>query len=188
VLEPLRQEHVRELWPAGREREIWNFMSMKVESEDDLSRWVGKRLDAVSRGTALAFLQRDAKTSHAFGSTSIFDIDPQNRRAEIGHTWISADHRRTSANTEAKLLLFTHAFEEMSLVRVQIKTDTENMRSQKAIERLGATFEGRARNFLVYEDGSVHDRMIYSVTVQEWPRVKARLEALVVEPHPRLKG
>lgn len=183
MLEPLKLEHVRELWPSAKEREIWTFMSMKVESEDDFSRWVGKRLEAVSNGTALAFLQRDPKTGRAFGSTSLFDIDIRNRRAEIGHTWIGADHRRTSVNTEAKLMLFTHAFNDMNLVRVQIKTDTENVRSQKAIERLGATLEGRARNFLVYEDGSVHDRMIYSVTSQEWPRVKARLEGLLMQPH-----
>ncbi len=178
-LEPLQEEQVSELFPAAAEEDIWKYMSMQVRTEGDLARWVSQRLEAVKNGTALAFLQRDIQTSQAFGSTSLFDIDKQNRRMEIGHTWIGRTHRRTAANTESKLLLFTYAFEELHAVRVQLKTDPRNMRSQAAIERLGAVREGQLRNYIVFEDGAVHDRIMYSVTDSEWPRVKDRLRALL---------
>ena len=176
ILEPLRIEHTEELYHPAREEEIWKFFSMEVRTQDDLARWISKRIDAVKQGSALAFVQRDAKTRQAFGSTSLFDIDLGNRQAEIGHTWIDASHRRTAANTEAKLLLFAHAFDQLGCSRVQIKTATENVRSRKAIERLGAKYEGLFRNYLVYEDGSTHDRVIYSVIDKEWPDVRKRLE------------
>ena len=181
VLEPLRTEHVDELFPAAGEQEIWTFMSMKVQSRDDLARWISRRVEAAAYGTALAFIQRDAKTGEAFGSTSLFEIDLSNRRAEIGHTWIDASHRRTAVNTEAKLLILSHAFEGLSLLRVQIKTAPENLRSRKAIERLGAKYEGHVRNYLVYDDGSTHDRVIYSVILEEWPSVREHLEALLAQ-------
>ena len=176
TLEPLRIEHSPELYPSAREEEIWEFFSMKVKTQEDLTRWIRKRIDAVKNGTALAFVQRDAKTGQAFGSTSLFEIDLGNRRAEIGHTWIGAGHRRTAANTEAKLLLFTHAFDKLGCIRVQIKTAPENLRSRKAIERLGAKYEGLFRNYMVYDDGTIHDRVIYSVIDKEWPEIRKRLE------------
>jgi RimJ/RimL family protein N-acetyltransferase len=178
-LEPLQEEQVSELFPAAAEEDIWKYMSMQVRTEGDLARWVSQRLEAVKNGTALAFLQRDIQTSQAFGSTSLFDIDKQNRRMEIGHTWIGRTHRRTAANTESKLLLFTYAFEGLNAVRVQLKTDPRNMRSQAAIERLGEVREGLLHNYIVFDDGSVHDRIMYSVTDSEWPKVKDRLRGLL---------
>ncbi len=179
TLEPLKIEHTKELWPSAREDEIWKFFSMKVKSQNDLNRWISKRIKAATDGTALAFLQRDAKTGQAFGSTSLFEIDLANRRAEIGHTWLGASHRRTAANTEAKLLLFTHAFDHLACHRVQIKTAPENLRSRKAIERLGAKYEGQSRNYMIYDDGTIHDRVIYSVIDKEWPEVRRRLEGFL---------
>jgi len=176
ILEPLKIEHSKELWPSAREEEIWKFFSMKVKTDEDLVKWISKRIEAVRNRTALAFVQRDAKTAQAFGSTSLLEIDLGNRRAEIGHTWIGAGHRRTAANTEAKLLLFTHAFDKLGCIRVQIKTAPENLRSRKAIERLGAKYEGLFRNYMVYDDGTIHDRVIYSVIDKEWPEIRKRLE------------
>ena len=179
LLEPLRLEHSSELWPSAKDVEIWRFMSMKVRTLDDLARWISRRIESVRDGTALAFLQRDIGTGRGFGSTSLFDIDLENRRAEIGYTWIGASHRRTVSNTEAKLLLFTHAFETLHMSRVQIKTAPENLPARKSIERLGAKYEGQLRNYLVYEDGTTHDRVFYSVTDSEWPDVKKGLEKLL---------
>jgi len=176
ILEPLKIEHSKELWPPAREEEIWKFFSMKVKTEEDLVKWISKRIEAVRNRTALAFVQRDAKSAQAFGSTSLFEIDLGNRRAEIGHTWIGASHRRTAANTEAKLLLFTHAFDKLGCIRVQIKTAPENLRSRKAIERLGAKYEGLFRNYMVYDDGTIHDRVIYSVIDKEWPEIRKKLQ------------
>lgn len=178
TLEPLRVEHAAELWPAASEGEIWRYMGHVVASPADLERWVRDRVAPAGR-TAVPFLQRDARTGAAFGSTSIFDVDVANRGLEIGHTWIGASHRRTPANTEAKLLAMTHAFETMGAIRVQLKCDARNLRSQAAIERLGAKREGVLRKHRVLPDGFVRDSVYFSVVDDEWPAVKARLERLL---------
>lgn len=181
VLEPLEVAHARELWPSASEREIWAFMSARVESEEDLAEWIAARVAEREAGTALPFLLRDAATRAAFGSSSLFDVSLPNRRVEIGHTWVGATHRRTGANTEAKLLLFAHAFDAMGANRVQLKTDARNTRSQRAIERIGATREGVLRQHIVMHDGFVRDSVMYSVVRAEWPSVRARLEGFLSE-------
>lgn len=179
VLEPLRREHATELWPAAAEPDVWLYMGKRVAAPADLAAWVEARVRMGEEGAALPFLQRDARTGAAFGSTSLFDVDLAHKRAEIGHTWIGASHRRTAANTEAKLLLFAHGFDVLGLNRIQLKTDARNLRSQRAIERLGAVREGVLRKHMVVQDGYVRDSVVYSVVRDEWPAVRARLEALL---------
>ena len=178
-LEPLRVAHAVELEKVAYEPDLWRFMGYDVRDRPALERWIAARVRAVEQGTALAFLQRDATTGQAFGSTSLFDVDLANKRMEIGHTWIGATHRRTAANTEAKLLLMTHAFDVLGANRVQLKTDIENLRSQNAIARLGAQREGVLRHYTVYEDGTPHDRVFFSVLRGEWPTVRARLQGFL---------
>jgi RimJ/RimL family protein N-acetyltransferase len=176
VLEPLKVEHADALWPAASDRELWRYMTFDVASVADLRTWIGKRLEAVSAGTALAFLQRDARTGEAFGSTSVFDVSP-NRTMEVGHTWLGPGHRRTAANTEAKLLVLGHCFSAMGAIRIQLKCDERNVRSRAAIERLGAKYEGTIRNQMVLPDGHKRQATVYSILDSEWPAVKAGLEA-----------
>ncbi|HWG92204.1 MAG TPA: GNAT family protein [Candidatus Thermoplasmatota archaeon] len=178
-LEPLRLEHAEELWPAASERSLWAYMTFDVASVEDLRTWIGLRLRDRDAGTAIPLLQRDARTGQAFGSTSLFDIDLAHGRMEIGHTWLGASHRRTAANTEAKLLLFAHAFETMGANRVQLKCDARNLRSQAAIARLGAVREGVLRNHVVLPDGYVRDTVMFSVVRAEWPAVHGRLGKLL---------
>lgn len=186
LLEPLRPEHAEELWPAAAEREIWPFMGadgMGVDSLAALRTWIGRRVAGEpSRLPALPFLQRDARTGQAFGSTSLFDIDVANRKLEVGHTWVGASHRRTPANTEAKRLLFGHAFEAMGAVRVQLKCDARNLRSRAAIERIGAKPEGVLRHWIILPDGHRRDTAFYSVLEAEWPAVRARLDGMLARP------
>lgn len=181
VLEPLRPEHAEELWPSASERALWAYMGadgMGVASVADLRAWIGHRLAGRPSGLpALPFLQRDARTGQAFGSTSLFDIDAANRKLEVGHTWVGASHRRTAANTEAKRLLLGHAFEGLGALRVQLKCDARNLPSRAAIERIGATLEGVLRSFQVLPDGHRRDVAFYSILDSEWPAVKARLDA-----------
>ncbi|HET6398588.1 MAG TPA: GNAT family protein [Candidatus Thermoplasmatota archaeon] len=176
-LEPLAQEHADELWPAADEPGLWAHMMHDVHGREDLAAWVEARLRPVREARALAFVQRDARTGEAFGSTSLFDIDLQHRRMEVGHTWVGRTHRRTAANTEAKLLLLTHAFGRLDANRVQLKCDARNTRSAAAIARIGATFEGRLRMQAVLPDGHVRDALLFSIIRPEWPTVRARLEA-----------
>lgn len=183
-LEPLRVAHAPELEHVAFEEDVWRYLGMRVHDRASLERWIGGRVRAMEAGTAIAFLQRDARTGQAFGSTSLFDVDLEHRRMEIGHTWVGATHRRTAANTESKLLLLTHAFETLAANRVQLKTDVNNKRSQAAIERIGARKEGILRSFVVYEDGTVTDRQLYSIVRQEWPEVRDRLRKLLDRPAP----
>lgn len=183
VLEPLRPEHAEELWPAASERGLWRYMGadgMGVASVADLRTWISRRLAGAPSGLpALPFLQRDARTGQAFGSTSLFDVDAANRKLEVGHTWLGASHRRTAANTEAKRLVLAHAFGGMGAVRVQLKCDARNLASRQAIERLGARPEGILRHWLILPDGHRRDTAFYSILEAEWPTVKARLDALL---------
>jgi RimJ/RimL family protein N-acetyltransferase len=174
-LEPLRATHAEELWPAASEHDVWTYMIHDVRNPADLRTWIGQRLEAQRAGAALAFVQRDARTGAAFGSTSLFDHEPAHRRIEIGHTWVGASHRRTAANTEAKLLLLTHAFEDLRMSRVQFKCDARNERSRRAIQRLGATFEGVLRAWMILPDGRPRDTCMFSLLAHEWPGAKERL-------------
>jgi len=181
-LEPLRRGHAAELWPAASEADLWRYMTVEVRTPEDLERWVASRVADGEGGTALPFLQRDARTGQAIGSTSLFDADARHRRIEIGHTWLAASHRRTAANTEAKLLLLTHAFERLGALRVQLKTDARNLRSQAAIARLGAVREGVLRQHMVLPDGYVRDTVMFSILDREWPAVRERLRARLSDP------
>lgn len=175
TLEPLRLEHAAELWPAASERDLWRYMLFDVTSPDDVREWIRRRLEPQTAGTALPFLQRDAATGAAFGSTSIFDISPH-QTMEVGHTWLGVSHRRTAANSESKLLVLGHCFDALGAIRVQLKCDERNVRSRAAIERLGARFEGILRNQMTLPDGHKRQAAIYSILDSEWPAVKARLQ------------
>jgi RimJ/RimL family protein N-acetyltransferase len=106
-------------------------------------------------------------------------IDERNRAVEVGGTWYGLAYQRTAVNTECKYLLLRHAFEAWGCIRVQLKTDLNNVRSQAAIERIGAVREGVLRNHMIRPDGTVRHSVIYSVIDSEWPQVKARLETLI---------
>ncbi len=112
----------------------------------------------------------------AIGVTSYLDIRPEHRGVEIGFTWIAKPYQQTAVNPECKYMLFRHAFEDQGAVRVQLKTDLRNVQSQRAIAKLGAVREGVLRKHMVRPDGYLRDTVMYSVTVDEWPDVRRRLE------------
>jgi RimJ/RimL family protein N-acetyltransferase len=135
-----------------------------------------------ARGTDLPFAVVHLASGQAIGATRYMDIQPANRALEIGGTWYAPAYRRTAVNTEAKYLLLAHAFEALGCVRVQLKTDLRNERSQRAIERIGAQKEGVLRHNLIMPDGHRRSSVYYSILDEEWPAVKARLEALLGRP------
>ncbi len=112
------------------------------------------------------------------GSTRYLNIRPQHRALEIGWTWLGREWQRTSANTETKLLLLTHAFEKLGAVRVEFKTDGRNLRSQRALERIGATMEGVLRQHMIVQGNYRRDSVYFSVIDRDWPTVKERLQLL----------
>ena len=133
-------------------------------------------LQRAARGTDLPFTVFHLESGQPIGCTRFTGIDRPNRKLEIGGTWYGVAYQRTGVNTECKFLLLTHAFEELGCVRVQFKTDARNIRSQKAIERLGAIKEGILRQDMIRSDGHLRDSVYYSIIDTEWPQAKLDLE------------
>ncbi|MCS7054674.1 MAG: GNAT family N-acetyltransferase [Thermoflexales bacterium] len=179
-LEPLCVEHAEALWPQADEPEIWRYMPYgEVNSLDRLRAVIQELLSRQARGTDLCFTVFNHVTGAAAGMTRYMMIDRPNRSLEIGGTWYGKDYRRTAMNTECKYLLLKHAFEALGCIRVQLKTDLRNTRSQRAIERLGAVREGVLRKHMIMPDGYHRSSVIYSIIDDDWPSVKAHLERLL---------
>ena len=179
-LDPLRIEDAGELLEIGRDPSIWEHLPRAaLESITDAEGWIGEALAEQTRGESLVFAIRSLPTGALAGSTRFLDIRPPHRGLEIGWTWLSPAHQRSAINTAAKLLLLSHAFEDLGAERVQFKTDARNQRSQRALERIGATREGVMRRHLSVRDGRLRDSVFYSVIAPEWPEVRRHLEALL---------
>lgn len=176
-LEPLSLDHVADLCAVGLDDDIWRYMLYGwVRTPEDLRRWVESILALQEKGTDLPFAVIHLASHRAIGATRYLEIRPADRGLEIGGTWYGRAYQRTAVNTESKYLLLKHAFEELGCIRVQFKTDLRNVRSQRAIERLGAVKEGVLRNHRILPDGTIRHSVYYSILVEEWPAVKARLE------------
>jgi N-acetyltransferase len=179
-LEPLSLEHVPGLTTAGQDESIWQFMLYGVVNTDEKMRaWVQRLLDAQAAGTDLPFAVIHIPTGQVAGATRYMEIRPADRGLEIGGTWYGVAFQRTAVNTECKYLLLKHAFETLGCIRVQLKTDLRNVRSQHAIERLGAVKEGILRNHMILPDGTMRHSVYYSIIQSEWPAIKTRLEAML---------
>lgn len=179
-LEPLTAAHAEPLWPHADEPAIWLYMPYgEVNTVDRLREVINILLRRQSAGTDLCFAVIDLNSNMPVGMTRFMTIETANRGLEIGGTWYGKPFRRTAVNTECKYLLFRHAFEVLGCIRVQIKTDLRNERSQRAIERIGATREGVLRKNIIMPDGYQRSSVMYSVIDEEWPLVKQRLETLL---------
>jgi RimJ/RimL family protein N-acetyltransferase len=177
-LEPMSEAHVPELARVGLDPRIWQYMIYGPKNtEQDLRLWVREVLRRQERGTDLPFTVILQASGLAIGTTRFMEIHPPHRNLEIGGTWYGLDYQGSGVNAEAKYLLLRHAFEVWGCIRVQIKTDLRNLRSQGAIERLGAVREGVLRDHVILEDGYVRSSVMYSILAAEWPAVKAGLEA-----------
>lgn len=182
-LVPLSLEHLPALWEVARDPELWRLTNAQVHGEGDLRRYVESALGAQAAGTALPFATTEAATGRVIGSTRFGNFERSHRRAEIGWTWLGRPWQRTPANTEAKYLMFRHAFETLGLVRVELKTDVLNERSRRAMLRVGCREEGVLRKHMITDAGRVRDTVYYSVVDDEWPAVKAHLEGLLARPY-----
>ena len=181
-LEPLSFLHVPELTEVGIDERIWRFMVYgKIESEADMRCWVGDMLARQSAGSDIPFAVVSRDRGKAIGATRYMNIRRSDRALEIGGTWYGVAYQRTGVNTECKYLLLCHAFETLGCIRVQLKTDARNLRSQHSIERIGAIREGVLRNHMILPDGTVRDSVYYSIIASEWAQVKAHLESLMAK-------
>ena len=175
-LEPMTEAHVPDLAAIGLDDGIWEHMLYgDVRTEDDIRRWVR---DILSRPD-LPFVAIHLESGRVAGATRYLNMAPEHRGLEIGGTWYGLEFQRTVVNTECKYLLLQYAFETLDCIRVQFKTDLHNERSQRAIERIGATREGVLRNHMILPDGRFRDSVFYSIIDREWPEVKPRLEKML---------
>ncbi|MBB5807127.1 RimJ/RimL family protein N-acetyltransferase [Saccharothrix ecbatanensis] len=172
-LEPLSPDHAEGLHEAGKDPDVWTWLSNRQPTTLDETRAYVER--SLADPTRLAWAQVDPRTNEVVGTTSYYEIDPKHRGLYIGHTWIGTRWQRTALNTDAKLLLLSRAFEDLKALRVGWHTDLGNERSQRAIERLGATREGVLRVHRIRPNGTLRDTVVYSMTAAEWPAAKATL-------------
>jgi RimJ/RimL family protein N-acetyltransferase len=176
-LVPPDYQYENDLLAAAQPNEIWDFIAtVPGQTQAEMHAWLGEAMQETQNGSRIWFIIVRQSDNRAIGATSYMDIHPRNRGLEIGGTWLTPSVWRTPINTECKYLLLRHAFENLGCSRVQLKTDARNVRSQKAIERLGAVKEGVLRKQMITRTGFIRDTMMYSIIDTEWAGVKARLE------------
>lgn len=175
-LEPLNQDHAQGLYARGRHEPDWAFMPRACFVDAaDARHWIDEALESPGQ---LPFAIVEKAKDRVAGSTRYLNIRREHRSVEIGWTWLGQDFQRSAINTETKLLLLSHAFEKLGCIRVEFKTDQRNLRSQQALERIGAVREGVFRKHMIVQQGHHRDSVYFSIVDTEWPQVKERLQAL----------
>ena len=175
-LEPMTPDHVAGLEAAARDGELWNLRVTSVPAPGGMAGYIAAALDGYGQGHMLPFVVRDLASGAVIGTTRYHDIVAAIDRVEIGYTWYASSRQRTGVNTACKLLLLQHAFETVTCKVVGLRTDNFNVRSQKAIEGIGAKKDGVLRHHAARKDGTVRDSVIYSILASEWPDVRRHLE------------
>ncbi|HET7703962.1 MAG TPA: GNAT family protein [Candidatus Limnocylindrales bacterium] len=176
-LVPLELEHVPRLAEVALDPALWRWTLARPTDEAGLRAWVEAAIASRESGTELPFVILEAGTGRPIGSSRYLNIVLEHRRLEIGWTWVAPPWQRTGANREAKLLMLSHAFDTLGCRRVEFKTDSRNEPSRTALIGIGARFEGIFRNHMVMPEGRMRHSAYYSVIDEEWPAVRAGLEA-----------
>ena len=174
TLEPLSLAHEAEAIAAVKDGELWKLWYTSIPPPDEMRKGIERRLGLQEKGSMLPFAVRDA-SGRFVGMTTYMHIDAANRRVEIGSTWTARSAQRGPLNTECKLLLLTHAFEQLDCIAVEFRTHFFNQQSRRAIERLGAKLDGVLRNHQFAANGTLRDTCVYSIIASEWPTVKTHL-------------
>jgi RimJ/RimL family protein N-acetyltransferase len=174
---PLEEKHLDELFVAASDKRIWQFYTGDWSVRSRFDEIYSEALQARREGREYPFVVWQRARGRIIGSTRILDIVPYDRRVEIGCTWLLPEYWGTAVNLDCKLALLAFCFEEMHCNRVQLKTQEDNVRSRKAIEKIGGVFEGVIRQHMQKDDGTFRSSAYFSILSQEWADVKARLVA-----------
>jgi RimJ/RimL family protein N-acetyltransferase len=175
-LEPLALDHLDALCEVGLDEELWALIPVRAQTREGMQTYIEVALRLQESKSALPFVTIEQSTGRVVGSTRFMSIDAPNRHVEIGSTWIAKPWQRTAINTEAKFLMLRYAFETLGCLRVELKTDSLNEKSQKAILRIGAKQEGTFRNHMICWNGRIRHTVWFSVIDSEWLEVKKQLE------------
>ena len=176
-LEPLLRSHAADLAKIGLDPALWRLQPRAVASLSDMEAYVELALDEQARGASLPFVIVRHADGAVIGTTRYMDIALPHRRLEIGSTWLTPSAQRTGANIEAKFLLLTHAFDELKIQKVVLKTETLNIQSRTAILALGAAEEGTFRKHLIADSSRARDMIYFGIVDTEWPEVRSRLRS-----------
>lgn len=177
-LEPITEAHIDGLFAIGQTKDDWAYLPIAgFSSREHTEQWVRQALALRESGQHYPYVLVDPSSGDVMGSSRYMNVRAKDHGLEIGYSWLGQRYQRTAVNTEAKYLLLKNAFEEMGAYRVEFKTDLRNLRSQKAIERIGAQREGVFRRHMIAQGGHVRDSVYYSITDLDWPQVRAALEA-----------
>jgi len=174
VLEPMQIEHIQALQEAVLDGKAFNLWFANVPRPEDMQNYVEQAIKAMEQGN-IAYAVISKHTGKLVGTTRYYNVDHTNKRAMIGYTWYADSAKRTSINTEAKLLLLKNIFDESKAIAVEFRTHFFNHTSRAAIERLGAKQDGILRNHQIMKDGSYRDTVVYSIIASEWPAVRNNL-------------
>jgi RimJ/RimL family protein N-acetyltransferase len=180
-LAPLKSEDGPALAEAVKDGELWKLWHTTVAAPSGMAADIARRLGLRAEGSSLPFTVFELATGEAVGMTTYLNIDPTNRRLEIGSTWYRRRAQRTAINTECKRLLLGHAFETLDCMAVEFRTHFFNTASRRAIERLGARLDGILRSHSRLADGSLRDTCVYSIIASEWPAVRRNLDGRLEE-------
>jgi RimJ/RimL family protein N-acetyltransferase len=173
---PLNLSHAEDLKEAVADGQLNNLWYTNIPDEGGVETEIERRLKLEKLGSMAPFSVVELKRDKAVGMTTFMNMDPINRRVEIGSTWYRGDVQRTSINTESKLLLMGYAFEKLNCIAVEFRTHFMNRQSRRAIERLGAKLDGILRSHMIIANGTIRDTVVYSVIWSEWEAVKANLK------------
>ncbi len=176
-LVPLELSQEQGLIEAASDGKLWELWYTTIPQPNEMRAEIERRLALQQKGSMLPFTVMDSRTGRIVGQTTYMNVDAQNRRVEIGSTWYAASAQRTAINTASKLLLLTHAFEQLQCIAVEFRTSWFNCQSRLAIERLGAKMDGVLRHHQHHRDGTIRDTVVYSIIAPEWPAVRENLVA-----------
>ena len=172
---PLQREYFEELYAVAADPKLWEFIPMNSSVRETFDIVYNAALVERERGSQYPFVVYHKPTKKLIGSTRFLDILPKDKKLEIGYTWITREYWGTGINFECKLLLLTHCFDVLGVRRVQIKTDENNLRSRKAIEKIGGYFEGILRKDKIKENGLSRNSAYFSITDDEWEVAKQKI-------------
>lgn len=175
-LVPISPAHREPFAEIGLDPELWRWIPDPVHTREEMFAYVDAALAQQASGVSLPFAILERASGKVIGSTRYANIERAHRRVEIGWTWVASAWQRTPINTECKYLLLRHAFETLGCIRVELKTDSLNEKSRKAIARIGAREEGVFRNHMITSTGRIRHSVYFSIIDSEWPQIKAHLE------------
>lgn len=176
-LEPLGHGHADELAAASATGDLWHTWYTTIPEPDAMAAEIDRRIALQEAGSMAPWAVVDAASGSAVGMTTFMNLDPDNRRLEIGSTWLARGAQGTGINPAAKSLLLTRAFDDLDCIAVEFRTHWHNHQSRAAIARLGAKQDGVLRNHQLWRDGTLRDTVVFSITDAEWPAVRAGLQA-----------